>query len=55
MKTTPKTPEFQRFTNAMRAVLTVSKQEILEREKQAQKERKAKRPSVSGRASHAKG
>ena len=54
MKTPPKTETFQNFTNAVRAILTVPKQEILEREKQAKEERKAKRSSASGRASRAK-
>jgi hypothetical protein len=55
MKTLPKTPEFQNFTDAMRKILTISKTELLRREVKAKEERKAKRSSASsGRASRAK-
>jgi hypothetical protein len=55
MKSTPNTPTFRKFTSAMRKILTVSKTELLEREKRAKEERKAKRSSASSaRASRAK-
>jgi hypothetical protein len=54
MKTTPNTKTFRKFTDAMRTILTVSKPELLEREKQAKEERKAKRASALDRASRAK-
>jgi hypothetical protein len=54
MKPTPKTPEFQNFQNALRHLVTVPKAEILEREKRAKEERKAKRSSASVRASSGK-
>ena len=56
MKTTPKTPQFQNFANAVKRILSVSKDEILKREQEAKEERKAKHSSASlGRASRAKG
>jgi hypothetical protein len=60
MKSKPKTsPEYARFTSALRRVLRVSKIELQEREKQYQAERagkpkrgpKPKHPSASGHAS----
>lgn len=39
MKPTPKSKKFQRFTAAMQTIMTVSKAEIVEREKQYQAER----------------
>jgi hypothetical protein len=39
----PGKTEFERFDNAMRQVLSVSKEELLKRETQYQKERKRKR------------
>jgi hypothetical protein len=51
MKATPNTKSFRRFTAAMQTIMTVSKTELLAREKQAKEERKAKRSSASsGRA-----
>jgi len=50
MKPTPNTKNFRRFTAAMQTIVTVSKTELLAREKQAKEERKAKRPSASDRA-----
>ena len=55
MKPTPRTKAFQKFTEAMRTILTVSKDELLDREKRAKEERKAKRSSASGRADDTKG
>jgi len=56
MKPTPKTPGFQRFTDAMRAIMSVPKSKILEAEKREKEERKAKRSSASdGRASREQG
>ncbi len=56
MKPPPKSPEFQKFMDATRAILTVPKQEILRREQEAKEERKTKRSSASsGRVSRAKG
>ena len=54
MKPIPNTKAFRNFTDAMRTILTVSKTELLEREKQAKEERKVKRSSASGRASECK-
>jgi hypothetical protein len=55
MKPTPNTPEWERFTNAVRQIVTVPKTEILKGEQQAKEQRKAKRASASsGRASRAK-
>jgi hypothetical protein len=51
MKSTPNTKAFRRFTAAMQTIVTVSKTELLTREKQAKEERKVKRPSASGHAS----
>jgi hypothetical protein len=51
MKSTPNTKTFRRFTAAMQAIMTVSKTELLAREKQAKEERKAKRSSASDHAS----
>jgi len=39
MKSTPKTADLKRFEDGLRQVLTVSKQELQEREKQYQAER----------------
>jgi hypothetical protein len=50
MKPTPNTKAFRKFTAAMQTIVTVSKTELLAREKQAKEERKAKRPSASGHA-----
>jgi hypothetical protein len=47
MKPTPNTKKFRRFTAAMQTIMTVSKTELLAREKQAKEERKAKRASAS--------
>jgi len=58
MKSTPKTAEYQRFEDGLRQVLTVSKIELQEREKQYQAERADKpkrgpkpKTSASGHAS----
>ncbi len=48
MKATPNTKNFRRFTAAMQTIMTVSKTELLAREKQAKEERKARRSSASG-------
>jgi len=50
MKSTPNTKAFHKFTAAMQTIVTVSKTELLAREKQAKEERKAKRPSASDHA-----
>jgi hypothetical protein len=50
MKSTPNTKNFRRFTAAMQTIMTVSKTELLAREKQAKEERKARRSSASGHA-----
>ena len=42
MKSTPKTADYKRFEAGLRQVLTVSKNELLEREKQYQAERAGK-------------
>jgi hypothetical protein len=56
MKPTPKTKAFRDFTDAMRTILTVSKDELVKREQEAKEERKAKRSSASSaRASRSKG
>jgi len=55
MKPTPNTKTFRKFTAAMQTIMTVSKTELLAREKQAKEERKAKRSSASGRASRSNG
>lgn len=55
MKPTPNTKNFRRFTAAMQAIVTVSKTELLAREKQAKEERKARRSSASGHASRNNG
>jgi hypothetical protein len=54
MKPMPDTPEFRNLIGAMRKIMTVSKVELLEREKQAKEQRKAKRASASDHASRAK-
>lgn len=43
MKPTPKTKKFRAFTAAMEQIMRVSKTEIVEREKEAKEQRKAKR------------
>jgi hypothetical protein len=53
MKPTPNTKAFRNFTAAMQRILTVSKTELLDREKRAKETRKAKR--ASARASREKG
>ena len=50
MKPTPNTKTFHKFSAAMQTIVTVSKTELLAREKQAREERKAKRLSASDRA-----
>jgi hypothetical protein len=45
----PGNTEFERFDNAVRKVLSVSKQELLKREERGQKRPEAKRPKKSGR------
>jgi hypothetical protein len=52
MKQTPNTKSFRAFTAALQKILTVSKTELLKREKRAKDERTAKR--ASARASHEK-
>jgi len=47
MKSPPNTPTFRAFSDAMKTILTVSKTELLERERKAKEERKAKRSSAS--------
>jgi len=54
MKPTPNTKAFRKFTSAVQTILTVSKTELLERERQAKEARKSKRASVSARASNTK-
>ncbi|MBZ5521595.1 MAG: hypothetical protein LAP21_04985 [Acidobacteriia bacterium] len=47
----PGKTEFERFDNAVRAVLTVSKDDLMKkeaREKRAQEKRKHKKPAVTG-------
>jgi hypothetical protein len=39
--------EFERFDNAVRQVLTVSKEELLKREEQEKRKTKVKRPNKS--------
>jgi hypothetical protein len=53
MKPVPKTPEFTRFVEAMKQIVSVPKAEILRREQQAKEERKLRRASASGRAAGA--
>jgi hypothetical protein len=55
MKPTPNTKKFRRFNAAMQTIMTVSKTELLAREKQAKEERKAKRASASDHASRNNG
>jgi hypothetical protein len=56
MKPTPNTKAFRNFTSAVQKILTVSKTELLAREKQVREERKAKRASApSVRASRSNG
>jgi hypothetical protein len=43
----PGKTEFQRFDNAMRRVLSVSKEELLRREEREKKKPEAKRPKKS--------
>jgi hypothetical protein len=50
MKTPPNTKAFRKFTTAMQTIMTVSKTELLAREKQAKEERKARRSSASDHA-----
>lgn len=56
MKPVPKTPEFARFTDAVRQILAVPKTEILRREAEAKEVRNRARHGASapGRASRAK-
>lgn len=42
MKSSPKTADYKRFADGLRRVLTVSKTELQEREKQYQAEREGK-------------
>jgi hypothetical protein len=51
MKATPNTKKFRTFTAAIQKMLTVSKTELLAREKQAKEERKTRRSSASDHAS----
>jgi hypothetical protein len=46
MKPVPKTPEFTRFVEAMKQIVSVPKTEILRREQQAKEERKLRRVSA---------
>lgn len=50
MKPVPKSPEFERFTNALRHIMSVPKSEIVKREQKQKEARRTKRAS-SGRAS----
>ncbi|MGA8736215.1 MAG: hypothetical protein WB558_20020 [Terriglobales bacterium] len=52
MKPPPKTPEFERFTQALRHIVQVPKAEVQRRMEAAKKRRIAKR--ASGHASHDK-
>lgn len=52
MKTPPDSPEFSRFTEAMRDILSVSKEELEKRMRDEKQERgQTANPSSSGRAS----
>jgi hypothetical protein len=50
MKPAPKSPEFDRFTSALRHILSVPKSEIVKAEQEGKKARRTKRAS-SGHAS----
>lgn len=50
MKPVPRTPEFTRFVDAMKHIVSVPKTEILRREQEAKEERKLKRASALGHA-----
>jgi|HubBroStandDraft_3_1064219.scaffolds.fasta_scaffold678196_2 hypothetical protein len=55
MKPAPKTPEWDRFTNAVRQIVSVPKSAVVEMQESAKEQRKAKRASASlARASRAK-
>ena len=45
MKRPPDNPEFRRFTDAMRTIMSVSKTELKKREEAEKKEKQAKRPA----------
>lgn len=51
MKTPPSNPEFERFTDAMRSLMKVSKTEISERMKAQRRKPGASASRVSGAAS----
>jgi hypothetical protein len=54
MKPTPNTKAFRKFTSAVQTILTVSKTELLERERQAKEARKSKRASALAHVSKPK-
>jgi hypothetical protein len=56
MKPVPKTPEWERFQQAVQKIVTVPKSAVVAMQENAKEQRKAKRASASssGRASSAK-
>lgn len=46
MKPTPKSPEFERFTSALRYIMSVPKSEVVKREQEQKEARKTKRASL---------
>jgi len=51
MKKPPDDPEFRRFTQAMRTIMSVSKREMYKRERAEKREKEAKRPASPSAAS----